>query len=133
MVTASSLNVAVFAGPQLVARGELARVAQAAYARRDESLVTFDETTGRTLDLDLRGTLDDVLARLGPPPSSKPARGRPKLASRPGKSRSPRHWDWLAKQPGQPPPRSGAWSTRPAATAAPPTRCARPRRSPIAS
>jgi hypothetical protein len=101
MVTSSTTTAAVFAGPRLAARGDLAKVARAAHALRDESLVVFDETTGRPIDLDLRGTVEDVLARLGPSPSSKPARGRPKLGVTAREvTLLPRHWDWLAKQPG---------------------------------
>ncbi|HEV7385487.1 MAG TPA: DUF2239 family protein, partial [Phenylobacterium sp.] len=67
MTTSPTSNAAVFAGQRLAARGDLAKIARAAHALRDESLVVFDETTGRALDLDLRGTVEDVLARLGPP------------------------------------------------------------------
>jgi hypothetical protein len=101
MNTAPTRNAAVFAGARLAARGDLAKVARAAHALRDESLVVFDETTGRAIDLDLRGAVEDVLARLGPPPSLKPARGRPKLGVTAREvTLLPRHWDWLATQPG---------------------------------
>jgi hypothetical protein len=100
MTTSPTSNAAVFAGPRLAARGDLAEIARAAHALRDEGLVILDETTGRALDLDLRGTVEDVLARLGPPPS-KPARGRPKLGVTAREiTLLPRHWDWLATQPG---------------------------------
>lgn len=101
MTISPTRHAAVFAGARLAARGDLATVARAAHALRDESLVVFDETTGRALDLDLRGAVEDVLARLGPPPSSKPARGRPKLGVTAREvTLLPRHWDWLATQPG---------------------------------
>jgi hypothetical protein len=100
MTNSPTRNAAVFAGPRLAARGDLAIVARAAHALRDESLVVFDETTGRALDLDLRGTVEDVLARLDPPPS-RPTRGRPKLGVTAREiTLLPRHWDWLATQPG---------------------------------
>jgi hypothetical protein len=101
MTTFPTGKTAVFAGPNLAARGDLAKVARAAHALRDEPLLVFDETTGRAIDLDLRGTVDEVLARLGPPPSSKPARGRPRLGVTAREvTLLPRHWDWLASQPG---------------------------------
>lgn len=101
MTTITTGGAAVFAGPRLVARGDLAQVARAAHALRDESLVVFDESTGRAIDLDFRGTVEDVLARLAPPPSPKPARGRPRLGVTAREvTLLPRHWDWLAKQPG---------------------------------
>lgn len=101
MTTLSTRTAALFAGPRLAARGDLAQVARAAHALRDESLVVFDEATGRVIDLDLRGTVEEVLARLAPPPLPKPARGRPKLGVTAREiTLLPRHWDWLAKQPG---------------------------------
>lgn len=64
-----------------------------------EPLLIFDDATGRTLDFDLRGTLEEVLARHDPPPP-RPGPGRPKLGvvSR-EVSLLPRHWDWLETHP----------------------------------
>ncbi|HEY0465406.1 MAG TPA: DUF2239 family protein, partial [Polyangiaceae bacterium] len=62
-------------------------------------LLIFEDRSGRQLDFDLSGSLDDVLARaLPPPPRSGP--GRPKLGvvSR-EVSLLPRHWEWLEAQP----------------------------------
>ena len=101
MTTFSTGKTALFAGPRLVARGDLAQVARAAHALRDESLLVFDETTGRAIDLDLRGAVEEILARLDPPPLPKPARGRPRLGVTAREvTLLPRHWDWLAGQPG---------------------------------
>ncbi|THF85933.1 DUF2239 family protein [Deinococcus sp. KSM4-11] len=64
-----------------------------------EPLLVFNDQTGRTVDFDLTGTLDDVLARevLAP---AKTGPGRPKLGvvSR-EVSLLPRHWDWLESHP----------------------------------
>ncbi|GGS30683.1 DUF2239 family protein [Deinococcus knuensis] len=63
-------------------------------------LLTFDDQTGRSVDFDLSGTLDDVLARYAPEtPRTGP--GRPKLGvvSR-EVSLLPRHWEWLERQRG---------------------------------
>ena len=72
-----------FAGHRGLAAGSLGSVAAAAKAAHDqghEPILVFDDATGRTVELDLRGTPDEVLARLptsdAPP---KPARGRPRL------------------------------------------------------
>ena len=78
------------------------------------TILIFDDATGRAIDLDLRGTADEIRARYAAAPAdaSAPAgeptgegeprgRGRPKLGV---VSREvtllPRHWDWLATQPG---------------------------------
>jgi len=72
-----------FAAHQGLAAGTLREVALAAKAAHDsrrERVLVFDDATGRTVELDFRGTYDDVLARLPasePPP--KPGRGRPRL------------------------------------------------------
>jgi hypothetical protein len=95
-------SVTAFAGSRLIARGDLATVASAANENRDASPLIFEDATGRTVELDLRGSVEEVLARLpipaGPP---KPARGRPKLGVTAREvTLLPRHWDWLASQPG---------------------------------
>jgi hypothetical protein len=95
-------SITAFAGSRLVARGDLAAVAKVAHAHSRESLLIFDDTTGRTVELDLRGSVSDVVARLTPPTTpSKPARGRPKLGVIAREvTLLPRHWEWLANQPG---------------------------------
>ena len=62
-------------------------------------MLIFDDHTGRQVDFDLRGTLDEVLARVAPA-QSRPGPGRPKLGvvSR-EVSLLPRHWEWLEDQP----------------------------------
>jgi hypothetical protein len=92
-----------FDGDRLLARGPLAEVARAVAAAADPAAVrVFVEETARPVDLDLRGTADAVVARLPPPPPEAPrGRGRPKLGVTPREvTLLPRHWDWLAAQPG---------------------------------
>lgn len=95
-----------FAGTDRLVHGPLTEVAlavKAALARDPAaSVLTFDDATGRVIDLDLRGSDAEVLARLAPDeePSAR-GRGRPKLGVVAREvTLLPRHWDWLATQPG---------------------------------
>ncbi|MBC7860214.1 MAG: DUF2239 family protein [Burkholderiaceae bacterium] len=72
----------------------------------DGPVLIFDDGTGRSIDIDTRGTDEEVLARL-PVPVPAPVveqqrgRGRPKLGVVAREvTLLPRHWDWLATQPG---------------------------------
>ncbi|RAK60892.1 DUF2239 domain-containing protein [Phenylobacterium hankyongense] len=90
-----------FAGHRAVARGTASDVARAAHGHLPNALLVFDDATGRQVDLDLRGSADDVVARLAPSPQPKAGRGRPKLGVVAREvTLLPRHWDWLAGQPG---------------------------------
>nr|WP_115703208.1 DUF2239 family protein [Cupriavidus taiwanensis] len=86
-------------------------------------VLVFDDSTGRSIDLDTSGTVDELLERstvraaqlagprpaageggkggAGPQAAEPRGRGRPKLGV---VSREvtllPRHWEWLAEQPG---------------------------------
>lgn len=95
-------SATIFVGVQMVAHGDLAGVARAAHRVREHSPLIFDDATGRGVELDLRGSVDDVLARLPTEtPPSKPVRGRPKLGVIAREvTLLPRHWDWLATQSG---------------------------------
>ncbi|MFG1228924.1 DUF2239 family protein [Xanthobacter wiegelii] len=100
-----------FAGTRLLRSGPLVEVAmavKAAMAEDSAPLLVFDDTTGRVIDLDLRGSDAEVIARLDMPKTpamaepSPPAkgRGRPKLGVVAREvTLLPRHWDWLAAQP----------------------------------
>lgn len=78
------------------------RDAAAGPSGNGERVLIFEEGTARQIDFDLRGTLDEVLARAVRPPAGtpRPGPGRPKLGvvSR-EVSLLPRHWDWLEIQP----------------------------------
>jgi hypothetical protein len=92
-----------FEGQTLLRAGPLAEVALAVKAASGPVFV-FDDTTGRVVDLDLRGDDAEIVARLAPAESAAPAeprRGRPKLGVV-GREVTllPRHWEWLAAQPG---------------------------------
>lgn len=98
------LTYTTFAGDRLVATGDLSATLTALKREfeRDASasLVTIVDQTGRQVDFDLRGSLDEALERHGVS-QRKPGPGRPRLGvvSR-EVSLLPRQWDWLADQPG---------------------------------
>ncbi len=91
-----------FDGVRRVAAGSLAEVLPVLKRRfdadRGDVALVFDEVTGKQVDFDLRGTVDDVLARVAPAPRGP---GRPKLGVA-GREVSllPRHWGWLEGQVG---------------------------------
>ena len=64
-----------------------------------EPLLIFEEQTGKQVDFDLRGSIQEVLDRVAPQPRTGP--GRPKLGVTSREiSLLPRHWDWLEMQSG---------------------------------
>ena len=109
-------RLTAFAGPHKVATGTLHAVAQTLkeLLTRDPGaqILIFDDTSGSQVDLNLHGSLADVLQRLpreaAPTPAPQedaplPARtpGRPKLGVVAREiTLLPRHWEWLATQPG---------------------------------
>jgi len=104
--------VTAFAGQQVLARGRLPDVALAVKeeleARPETAVLVFDDGLGKVVDLDLRGSRDDVLQRLGggakalaADEGAKAGRGRPRLGVVAREvTLLPRHWDWLSAQPG---------------------------------
>lgn len=106
-----------FQGSRLLASGTLIDVALAVKAasvpEQVEPILTFDDATGKVIDLDLRGSTADIVARLaahtessfgaeeGAAPSATRSRGRPKLGVVAREvTLLPRHWAWLASQRG---------------------------------
>ena len=78
-----------FSGFEHIASGSLAQVYAASSHIPD--CVIFDRETGRVTDVDPRF----------PPKEDGPRPGRPKLGVTPREvTLLPRHWDWLATQPG---------------------------------
>ncbi len=112
----SDAAIIAFEDDRRIAAGDLREVARAAKQaldrRRDTSILIFDGRTSEPVDLDFRGSIDDVLARLpdsiGMPvaiddaaPSIPRGPGRPRLGVVAREiTLLPRHWDWLAKQAG---------------------------------
>jgi hypothetical protein len=100
-----------FAGSKRIASGPPEQVALAVKAaldaKVDHQFLVFDDASGGPIDFDLRGTPQEILGRLAPEETSsqpaEPARGpgRPKLGVVAREiTLLPRHWDWLAAQPG---------------------------------
>ena len=94
-----------FAGTRRIASGPLADVAAGVKAAADadpaSTVVVLDTATSEPIELDLRGTVQDVVARLAEKPAAPRTPGRPKLGVV-GREVTllPRHWEWLATQPG---------------------------------
>jgi len=100
-----------FVGQRQLISGSLAEVALAVKrAGGPTPTIIFSDTTGRSLDLDLRGSDDEIIARLPkaalpPTPEAEVneprGRGRPKLGVVAREvTLLPRHWEWLNAQPG---------------------------------
>lgn len=70
-----------FHGHRLLHTGPLAEVARAVKAATEggspTAILVFDDATGRVVDLDLRGTAEEVVERLSRPPQALVGRHRP--------------------------------------------------------
>jgi hypothetical protein len=104
------MRCTAFAGKQRIASGSLVEVALAVKARLAEDqnalILVFDDLTGEPIDLDLRGTDEEVVRRLDSHAVRRPGAvshgpGRPRLGVV-GREVTllPRHWYWLDAQPG---------------------------------
>lgn len=107
-------SYSAFEGYRLLVRGELDLAVRGLVAALErgsgERLTLYEDSSGQPIDLDLRGALEDVLARLEEHPllgsavkrAAKPrGRGRPRLGVIAREvTLLPRHWAWLAEQPG---------------------------------
>ena len=115
MIQAAPKCVTAFIGQQRLASGPLAEVAlavmKASRSAAEKTILIFNDANGRPLDLDLRGSERDIVARLPQPASNPPAEDLPVPEPRgPGRPRLgvvarevtllPRHWEWLGAQPG---------------------------------
>jgi hypothetical protein len=94
-----------FSGDCWIGTGDEAEIRSAVSAMGEDAplILTFDDATGKQVDIDLREDADGIGATAQPPiHSSAPrGRGRPKLGVQAREvTLLPRHWDWLARQPG---------------------------------
>jgi len=106
MTYQENLPAIAFAGPNMLAFGSLREVAASVKQQLDTdpnlSVLVLHGETSQPIELDLRGSVADVVARLEPVelPSARKV-GRPKLGVAAREvTLLPRHWDWLARQPG---------------------------------
>jgi hypothetical protein len=105
-----SQTCTAFDGHRLIASGPLTDVALATKRAIDAGaagpVLVFDDQSSLPVEIDFRGTPDEVLSRLAlaAPEADKPTArgpGRPKLGVVAREiTLLPRHWDWLASQPG---------------------------------
>lgn len=121
----TSTTCTAFEGHRFIASGELPAVAIAVkevIARGEQApVLVFDDATAAPVEFDLRGTAEEIFARLvressaahphndannnasndDAEPDTPRGRGRPKLGVVAREvTLLPRHWDWLNAQPG---------------------------------
>jgi len=108
MTPADSTHCTAFDGHRRIASGTPEKVALAVRdhlaQHRASTPLVLDDATGHALEFDLRGSAEDVRARLQAATEATPVPrgpGRPKLGVVPKEvTLLPRHWEWLARQPG---------------------------------
>lgn len=103
--TANARTLAGFVGGERVVQGPIATVVVALKPFADAGgaarIAVYDDQTGQPVEVDLRGALDEVVARVSAPATPAPKRGRPKLGVVSREiSLLPQHWAWLATQRG---------------------------------
>ena len=112
-MSSPSLRCTAFSGPQRIASGELRHVAmkakQAFDLHPDRPVLVFDDADARTVEVPLELPAADLLRLLAQPQLSASADAAP-VPRKPGRPKLgvvareitllPRHWDWLAAQPG---------------------------------
>ncbi|QNN45315.1 DUF2239 family protein [Thermomonas brevis] len=112
-MSSPSLRCTAFSGSYRIASGELRHVAlkakQAFDGHPDRPVLVFDDADARTLELPLELPAADLLAWLSRPQLGETG-AEPERPRRPGRPKLgvvarevtllPRHWDWLAAQPG---------------------------------
>src|SRR3954453_15336009 len=105
-----------FAGPTRIASGELGEVAlkvkELIERDRSDLVLIFDDVTGEQIDVDVRGTAEEVLRRISHDATAADGvdqtdgraprgPGRPQLGVVAREvTLLPRHWEWLNGQPG---------------------------------
>jgi hypothetical protein len=112
----AAVTYIAFEGDRCIASGDLRDVASAAKSaldrRKEASILVFDGKTSGPVDIDFRGSIGDVLARLpqiagapvamedaAPPGPRGPGRPRLGVVAR-EVTLLPRQWEWLARQSG---------------------------------
>lgn len=117
--SAQQRTCTAFEGTRRIASGALPEVAQKVKAVLDRGergpVLIFDDATSEIVEVDFRGTAEDVATRLTAQPdtdtpSSPPTAPEAAPPRKPGRPRLgvvareitllPRHWEWLNRQPG---------------------------------
>jgi hypothetical protein len=114
----TDMSCTAFEGCRRIASGELKQVVSKAKEVLDSGeggvVLIFDDSNSELIEIDFRGTLDEVIGRLEKPAAesgASPAANTDQNALRgPGRPRLgvvsrevtllPRHWEWLGRQPG---------------------------------
>ena len=111
------MHFTAFDGHTKLAAGPLSEVVRAVAIGRDRpdcaAVLVFEDRTGAQIDLDLRGSIEEIIARyqaLEAHASAPAAPAGPEIPRNPGRPRLgvvprevtllPQHWEWLAAQPG---------------------------------
>jgi uncharacterized protein len=91
-----------FQGFRRVISGTIPEVAVYLKDRPQGDILVFEDATGRQVDVDLRGTPEEISAPRAEQVSIEPrGRGRPRLGVIAKEvTLLPRHWEWLNLQPG---------------------------------
>lgn len=97
-----SVSCTAFEGSRRIASGDLRQVVEKAKQVVDREghgpVLLFDDATSGLIEVDFRGTVAEVLERVG---GAARRPGRPKLGVVAREvTLLPRHWDWLNSQPG---------------------------------
>jgi hypothetical protein len=116
MSPGSDVAIIAFEGDRCLASGDLRSVVRAAKQaldrRKEASILIFDGATSAPVEIDFRGSIAEVLARLPesagtPAPTEDAAQAAPRGPGRPKLgvvarevTLLPRHWEWLAQQSG---------------------------------
>lgn len=109
MMVGSERSCTAFEGERRIARGALAQVVVEVkrVVDRGESapVLIFDDETSEQVEVDLRGTVEDVARRFertaGEADETPRGPGRPRLGVVAREvTLLPRHWEWLGDQPG---------------------------------
>src|SRR6266542_30643 len=113
-MTTERTQCTAFAGSKRIAAGDLPHVARQAKLAFDRDrwaqVLIFDDVTSEPIEVDFRGTADDVVRRLAASSTNPVEEPEAVDARRPGRPRLgvvarevtllPRHWEWLSAQPG---------------------------------
>jgi uncharacterized protein len=107
-------QIIAFDDDRCIASGDIidvaTRVKQTLSAHPRAQILLFDIDTSRPVEIDFRGSVADVTARLRESLSEESASAEPPAPRGPGRPKLgvtarevtllPRHWEWLAAQPG---------------------------------